>query len=182
MTDHAAIFRDYQPFDAPDGWASATDVALATEPFTCVTFEMAGQIFAVDVSQVREILDMQPISRLPNAPGDLLGMIDVRGEGIALVDLASRLGVGGTPDPDQGRIIVFEFGQAENQVAVGVIADKVLSVVDLTAADVEPAPRTMVRWQGEAVRGVTRIGGQIVLLLSLDLVFDAQPSDAFDFS
>jgi purine-binding chemotaxis protein CheW len=170
------------PFDVPDSWATDGAELNVAEPLTCLTFDLSGQIFAVDVIHVREILDMQPISALPNAGSDLLGMIDVRGEGIALIDLASRLGMMRTDGAEHSRIIVLEIGTTGAQVPVGVIADRVVSVVELAEADIEPPPMTLVRWDGDAVRGVVRLSGQIVMLLQLTSLFDAEPPGPFDFS
>lgn len=171
MTAPAALQETY----------STEDVTPPTEPQTYVTFELAGQAFAAAVGHVREILDMQPIARLPNAPGDLLGMIDVRGEGIAVIDLPARLGLNGGADDGEGRIMVFEFG-ASGAAAVGVIADRVLSVVEIQDDGIEAAPSAMTRWDSASVRGVTRVGGRLTLLLALDRLFADDARDPFDFS
>jgi len=152
----------------------------AAEPRTYVTFELAGQDFAVDVTHVREILDLQPIAALPNAPGDLLGMVDVRGEGIAVVDLPGKLGLRGGTSAEDSRILVFELG-AEPPTPVGVIADRVLSVIEIPEAEIERTPRAMTRWDAAVMRGVARIGGRLTMVLALDGLFsDALPGE-FDF-
>lgn len=171
--------------DAPslpaDDWEPGDDNAQTAEPHTYVTFELAGQIFAVDVANVREILDLQPISRLPNAPADLLGMIDVRGEGIAVIDLPSHLGLMHQANPGDGRIVVFELG-ADRRKPVGVIADHVLSVVAIADADIEPAPDAMTRWRSDAMIGVARVDGQLTMMLALDRLFTGAASGPFDFA
>lgn len=160
---------------SPEGRAPA-----AAEPLTYVAFELDGQLFAVDVANVREILDLQPIARLPNAPGEVLGMIDVRGEGIAVVDLPGRLGFMGGRGADDGRILVFELGGA--RTPVGVIADRVLGVVEIGAEGVEPAPAGASGWRAEALTGVARIGGRLTMLLALDRLFGAAAPGEFDFA
>lgn len=164
-----------------DPWAANDDSTETLEPQTYVTLELAGQVFAVDVGNVREILDLQPISRLPNAPADLLGMIDVRGEGIAVIDLPGRLGLTHRADPEDGRIVVFELGP-EPHKPVGVIADRVLSVVAIAEADIEPAPEAMTRWQADAMIGVARIDGQLTMMLALDRLFGAAGPGPFDLA
>lgn len=166
---------------APQETFSAEDGTPPSEPQTYVTFELAGQVFAAAVGHVREILDMQPIARLPNAPGELLGMIDVRGEGIAVIDLPARLGLHGGTEGGDGRIMVFEFG-AGGGAAVGVIADRVLSVIEIQDDGIEAAPNAMTRWDSTSVRGVTRVGGRLTLLLALDSLFGSDARDPFDFS
>ncbi len=68
-------------------------VEVETDTSTFVTFDLGDQIFAVDVANVREILDSQVISALPNASADLIGMIDIRGQGIPVMDLSLPLGL-----------------------------------------------------------------------------------------
>lgn len=165
---------------SPDQWANADESVRNAEPHTYVTFELAGQIFAVEVGTVREILDLQPISRLPNAPADLLGMIDVRGQGIAVIDLLSHLGLSHPMSREEGRIVVFEL-DADSRKPVGVIADRVLSVVAIADTEIEPAPVTMVRWNAAAMFGVARIDGQLIMMLALDRLFKSDAAGPFDF-
>ncbi|TFL17929.1 chemotaxis protein CheW [Jannaschia formosa] len=142
---------------------------------TYLTFVLASQIFVVPVANVREILDLQSISRLPNAPGDLVGMIDVRGQGIGVVDLASRLGLrleGGA----QSRIVVLELGDGPERAPLGIVADRVLSVAEIDPTTVEAAPRTMSSWEAREVRGITRLDGQIAILLNLGAIFSSDPA------
>lgn len=170
------------PRSSNENWVATEEDAGATmrEPHTYVTFELAGQIFAVDVADVREILDLQPISLLPNAPPDLLGMIDVRGEGIAVIDLPSRLGLMSQNSPQDSRIVVFELGSAPRKL-VGVIADQVLSVVAIADTDIEPSPEAMTHWQPGAMTGVARIDGQLIMMLALDQLFGTNLPGPFDF-
>lgn len=163
-----------------DHWDTAVNTVPANEPHTYVTFELAGQIFAVDVSDVREILDMQPISQLPNAPGDLLGMIDVRGEGIAVVDLPGRLNLRHKNAPEDSRILVFELGDNPCK-PVGVIADRVLAVEAIIDGDIEPTPSTTTNWESGAMVGVTRIDGKLTMILALNRLFESHARGPFDF-
>lgn len=165
---------------AAENWSTDGEGAQPPEPQTYVTFELAEQVFAVDVADVREILDLQPISQLPNAPADLLGMIDVRGEGVAVVDLPSRLGLRRHNTPDDSRIVVFELG-ATDRKPIGVIADRVLSVVAISDTDIEASPESMTHWEAGAMTGVTRIDGKLTMLLSLSQLFDAATPGPFDF-
>jgi len=160
--------------------SAASDVTLA-EPNTYLTFAIGAQIFAVDVHNVREVLDMQAISRLPNAPHDLLGVIDVRDQGIGVIDLANRLGMQLEGSKNQ-RIVVFELGEASPVTPVGVIADRVLSVAEIPGADIESPPSTLSSWDPRAVRGMARIDGNMVIVLLLSEVFQKSDLDTDSFS
>jgi chemotaxis protein methyltransferase CheR len=85
----------------PDGQESAN---------TFLTFDLAGQTLGIPVRSVREILDMQPLCRLPGGAIEAAGVIDVRGSSVPVVDLGRRLGLGGPEDGPENRIVVFEVG------------------------------------------------------------------------
>lgn len=150
---------------------------------TYMTFQLSDQYFAVDVRNVREVLDIQTISKLPNAPSDVIGMIDVRGEGIAILDIASRLGMG-LKGAETARMIVFELSHNDENVPIGVVADRVLDVVDIHDSDIEAAPPTMTSWSTDTISGVARLGQDVVIILSLNRTFDISSTDldAFSFS
>jgi purine-binding chemotaxis protein CheW len=92
-----------------------------------LTFRLGSQYFALSVEPVREILDEQPVAILPDAPADVVGLIDVRGEGVMVMDVSHRLGV--VARTDHGRRIVVVERTGDDGRPVGVLADQVLSVV-----------------------------------------------------
>lgn len=163
-----------------DPWISEDASSSKSDPHTYVAFELMNQIFAVDVTNVREVLDMQAISCLPNAPSDLLGMIDVRGEGIAVIDLPVRLGFIRRTVPEDGRIVVFELGGSAKK-PLGVIADRVLGVVEISESDIEPTPDAMNSWKSDAMIGVARIDNQLVMMLTAGKLCETALKAPFDF-
>jgi len=165
---------------AEEAWADA-EKAATDDPRTYVTFILADQTLAVDVAMVRRILDMQIVTRLPNAPGDLLGMIDISGETVALVDLPGRLGLHGGEPGASRRIIVLEVG-SDPVTAIGVIADRVLGVVEIPEAEISLPPSAMTSWDASVLSGVTRINGKLTQILALETLFRSNHRDAFDFA
>lgn len=157
------------------------DADFVDEPRTYVTFVLAEQRTAVDVLRVRRILDMQTITRLPNAPGDLLGMIDVGGEAVVLIDLPGKLGLHGGTYGGDSRIIVLEIG-TDPVTAIGVIAERVLGVVEIAEREINPAPTAMTNWDASVLRGVARIEGQFTQILALETIFRQNLPGAFDFT
>jgi len=128
---------------------------------TFLTFRLGGQMFALSVAPVREILDEQRVAILPEAPPDVVGLIDVRGESVMVMDVSHRLGVI-AESASERRIIVLER-QGAGRRPVGVLADQVLSVVEVQAHAIEPVE------QGHAssglLQGVARLDGQLVIVL-----------------
>lgn len=155
---------------------------LAEDSFTLLTFSLGQQLFGVDVRYVREVLDQRPIAPLPNAPHGVLGMIDVRARSIAIVDLASRLGLPWQDGPD-ARMVVFEFEHTDGSRPIGIVAEQVLRVVDAQRSRLEPLPDTMSRWSCELIEGLLRTEDSNVMILRIEkaLVTDAV-SPEFDFT
>ncbi len=154
-----------------------TPPPVEAETATFVTFDLGAQTFAVDVANVREILDAQSISPLPNAPSELIGMIDIRGEGIPVMDLSLPLGLarlGG--DQAEARLIVLDFA-SEALPTVAIAADRVRSVIDIAPKVIDPVPQVPGTWAAGAMTGVTRLDGALVYLIDLRAALSLQPRD-----
>lgn len=103
-----------------------------------LTLGLAGETFGISIRNVREILDMRPISRLPHAPHFLLGMIDVRGSGYPIVDLRLKLDLPSVTATDATRIIILDVPIGDRVVGVGFVADCVYEVTDIDESTMEP--------------------------------------------
>jgi len=134
-----------------------------------VTLGVADELFAAPVEKVQEILDMRPIARLPQAPETLLGMIDVRGQGIPVVDLRLTLGLPAAPDNENTRIIVLAIaGQSGGELRLGLRADRVFEVTILDEDDLDPPPAVSGSWSGRCIAGIGRRNGRFVTVLDLE--------------
>lgn len=132
-----------------------------------LTLGLAGETFGIGIRNVREILDMRPISRLPHAPHFLLGMIDVRGSGYPIVDLRLKLDLPSVPATDATRIIILDVPLGERVVGVGFVADCVYEVTDIDENSVEAVPEVGGRWQSDYIAGIGRKGEKFVILFDL---------------
>jgi purine-binding chemotaxis protein CheW len=137
-----------------------------------VTLGIAEEVFAAPVERVQEILDVRPVARLPHAPSYLLGMIDVRGQGIPVVDLRLKLGLPVAADTLATRIVVLRVKAGGREVVLGLKADRVFEVTVLDGP-LEPPPEIGVRWRSESIAGIGRRNGGFVTVLDLDHVFAA---------
>lgn len=169
--DLTALDPGATPVEGEEGAAHAA---------TLLTFDLAGQKLAVDVRQVREILDLQPIARVPNAGSDVLGVIDVRGEAITMIDLGDRLGMRRDGFARDARIIVLELSGGGSLQVVGFEADAVLSVVDVAPQAIERVPvPTATRWRGAAVTGMTRLDGALFMIVDLEALLAGDPTGGY---
>lgn len=132
-----------------------------------VTLGVAEEIFAAPVEKVQEILDMRPIARLPQAPANLLGMIDVRGQGVPVLDLRLTLGLEPKPDTENTRIVVLALAGQSGETRVGLRTDRVyeVTVLDEPALD---APPTIGGRTARNIVGIGRRNGAFVTVLDLE--------------
>ncbi|NGM20720.1 chemotaxis protein CheW [Roseomonas stagni] len=143
-----------------------------------VTLGAADEVFAIPVCQVQEILDLRPIARLPHTPSSFLGLTDVRGHSVPVVDLRSLLGLMPT-EPSLGtRILVLELDLAGRRLRIGLLVDRVFEVTGLDAAQAEPAPDIGRRWQSDCIRGIGRRAGGFVVILDMPRLMGADEGAA----
>ena len=167
---------------------SATSNAAA-EAVQHLTFQLAGEQYAVSVLQVREILRYEPVTTVPAAPAAVHGVLNLRGSVVPVVDLAVRFGL---PPTEVGRrtcIVIVETESEGERAVTGVLVDAVSEVLELAPADVEPAPAFGTGVRVDFLRGMARMGPKFALILDLDRVLSTfelmappeEPSDgAFD--
>lgn len=136
-----------------------------------VTLGVAAERFAVPVDRVREILQMQPVARMPNAPPHFLGIIDVRGQGVPIVDLRRKLGLGECRDDENTRIIVLQVAVDGRDVVLGLKTDRVFEVTVLDGGQLEPPPEIGAKWQSDCIAGIGRRNGAFVTVFDLSRLF-----------
>jgi purine-binding chemotaxis protein CheW len=139
-----------------------------------VTLGIDREVFAVEVSRVREILDMRPISRVPNAPAFMLGMIDVRGSGVPVIDLRTKLGLPPAPPTENTRIVVLEVTAGGTTRPMGLVADRVFEVTALAAEQLEAPPEVGVRWRSDYIAAIGRHAGGFVIVFDLERLFTTE--------
>jgi purine-binding chemotaxis protein CheW len=132
-----------------------------------VTLCLGAEVFAVPVALVREILDYRESFRIPEGPEYLIGLIDVRGRGTPVIDLRRRLGLSKTVPDTATRIMVLDVPLADRTLSLGLVADRVLEVVNFAEAEVEAAPDVGVSWRSDYIAGVVRRDAGFVVLFDL---------------
>jgi purine-binding chemotaxis protein CheW len=158
----------------PTSWADESDPVdadvLEDDPsFTFLTFDLDGQTVGISVAAVREILDLQPVTRLPNAPMHVEGVIDVRGASVPVFDLSPTLGLSAGPPGADSRLIVFE---RDGGRPFAVMADRVREVARIDPAAVEPPPAFENAVDPDLLLGLCRRDGALVVLIAADRLFD----------
>ncbi len=143
-----------------------------TTPY--LTLGLGPETFGIAIRHVHEILDMQPIAALPQAPPFLLGMTDVRGVGYPVVDLRLRLGLPAVPVTPMTRIIILELPIAGRVTGVGFVADRVFEVTPLDGDSLAPAPEVGGRWRSATIAGIGRKGAAFVVVFDPERLLDGE--------
>lgn len=138
-----------------------------------LTFKLEDELFAVEVSKVREVLDMNTIRKVPNAPEFMKGIINVRGSVVPVVDLRIKFGRTEKENTIDTRIIVMEINIDDDMVVLGAISDSVHEVVDLNAELIENPPRIGSRWKTEFIKGIGKKDDDFIIILDIEQVFSA---------
>ncbi len=139
-----------------------------------VTLGMEDEVFAVPVELVLEILDLRKVSRVPEAPPYMLGLIDLRGRSIPVLDLRAKLGLPAAAATDATRILVVEAMISGRPLVLGLVADRVIEVMALNGDEIEPAPDIGVRWSSDYIRGVGRRDASFIIIFDLPRLFSAK--------
>lgn len=144
-----------------------------TETSQYMTFKLGNELFAVNVAQVREVLEIPQITRVPSAPDYMRGVVNVRGQAIPVVDLRLRFGLPTVTETLNTRIIVMELDLDGEATVLGGIADSVHEVIELEPDSINPPPRIAMRWRTEFIQGMGRRGDDFIIILDVNAVFSS---------
>ncbi len=136
-----------------------------------LTFGLGDEIFALDVAQVREVLDMITITKVPRSPAFMRGVINVRGSVVPVVDLRLKFGLSKTETSMDTRIIVMDLFLDGESTILGALADSVYEVMELNSVNIEPPPKIGMRWRTEFIKGIGKHDGKFIILLDIDRIF-----------
>lgn len=138
-----------------------------------LTFILAGTEYGVDILRVQEIKGWEAVTPLPNMPDHILGVMNLRGNIIPVVDLRRRFGLEAQVPGPTTVVIVLRVEDAERSRVVGIVADAVSDVIQLEAAAIKPAPELGGSVTAEVVRGLATVGDKMVILLQVDDLLEA---------
>ncbi|TLM68462.1 MAG: chemotaxis protein CheW [Deltaproteobacteria bacterium] len=139
-----------------------------------VTFSLGDELFGVEVTRAREILDLVPVTKVPQTPDYLLGVINLRGQVVPVIDLRIKMGLPQAEATRESCIIVMEVAVDGEVLTVGGLADSVREVLELRDDLIEPAPRLGTKLKTEFIAGMGKVDEQFLILLEIDRVFNSE--------
>jgi purine-binding chemotaxis protein CheW len=142
-----------------------------------LTFELGNETYGVDILRVREIRGWTSVTRIPQAPAHILGVLNLRGSIVPVVDLRMRFALERAEYTKVTVIIVLSVHSQTGRREVGVVVDGVSDVVDFSAADVKEAPDFGTQFETDYIRGLVPAGERMVVLLDIDSLIGTQLSN-----
>ena len=146
-----------------------------------LTFRLGEEVYALEITRVREVLDYTAITRVPRTPEFMKGVINLRGGVVPVIDLRLKFGMSQTVKTVNTCIIILEIPIDEERTLLGALADSVQEVITLDDAQIEPPPRLGSRINTEFLRGMGKQNEDFIMIINIDRVFSVEElSDLLD--
>jgi purine-binding chemotaxis protein CheW len=145
-----------------------------SRPGQYLAFSLGGEACAIELLRIREIIEHVPITRVPGMPPAVLGVINLRGRVVPVVDLAVKQGLGPRPITRWTCFVIVEVLLDGERTMLGLLVDSVSEVLDLGPDDIEPPPGFGTRIPVDYLRGLGRQEQGFLLLLDLERLLSAE--------
>jgi purine-binding chemotaxis protein CheW len=149
-------------------------MTAALEQKQYLTFLLANEECAIDILKVREIVEYDTVTTVPKAPNWARGVINLRGTVVPVADLAAKFGMEQKPVSKTTCIVIVETRFKDQDVTMGVIADAVSQVLELSAEDIRPVPDFGTQVKMDYLLGMAKVGRKFALLLDVDKVLTTE--------
>ena len=135
-----------------------------------LTFMLNGEIYAIGILSIKEIIEYGQLTEVPRMPEFIRGVINLRGAVVPVIDLGSRFGKQASSVSRRTCIVIIEVLHEGEPQVVGVMVDAVNEVLDISPAEIEPAPSFGAKIRADFIRGMGKVNGRFVIILNVDLV------------
>lgn len=136
-----------------------------------LSFMLNGEVFAIGILAIREIIEYGTLTELPGMPAAVRGVINLRGAAVPVIDLCARFGIRPSADGRRRCIVIIEAGGGQtggDAPVVGVLVDAVNEVLDIAASQIEPAPSFGAAIRSDFIRGMGKVAGRFVIMLNVE--------------
>ena len=138
-----------------------------------LTFQLGDEVFALDVSHVREILELTTVTKVPRTPEYMRGVINLRGSVVPVLDMRLKFGLSRTEETVNTCIVVVEASFEGEHTIIGALVDSVQEVFGLEPGEIEPAPKIGTRLKTDFIMGMGKKGDRFIIILDMDKVFSS---------
>jgi len=135
-----------------------------------LTFLLSGEMFAIPILNIKEIIEYGSLTTVPMMPAFICGVINLRGSVVPVVDLSVRFGRKAAPVTKRTCIVIIEIETGDEKQDVGVVVDSVSEVLEIPRTEVEQAPSFGAKIRADFIRGMGKINGKFVIILAVNHV------------
>lgn len=146
----------------------------ADSPSQYLTFTLGGEMFAVGILNVKEIIEYGSLTEIPMMPAFIRGVINLRGSVVPVIDLTARFGGQQTVIGKRTCIVIVEIQDEDTRHDIGVIVDAVSEVLEIPTSEIEPPPSFGARIRADFIFGMGKVAGKFVILLNLENVLSVE--------
>jgi purine-binding chemotaxis protein CheW len=149
-------------------------VASITDTRQYLTFQLEEEVFGLDVSHVREILEFTTVTKVPKTPDYMRGVINLRGSVVPVLDMRLKFGLIQTEKTVNTCIIVVEVSFEDEHTIIGALVDSVEEVFELEPEQIEPAPKIGTQLKTEFIKGMGKRDDHFIIILNIDKIFSSE--------
>ena len=135
-----------------------------------LTFMLGGEMFAIGILNIKEIIEYGQLTTVPMMPGFIRGVINLRGSVVPVVDLAARFGRKSADVTRRTCIVILEIEAEGERQDIGVVVDTVNEVLEIPPSEIEPAPTFGAKIRAEFIRGMGKVNSKFVIILNVSHV------------
>jgi purine-binding chemotaxis protein CheW len=146
-------------------------------PQQYLTFSLSGEVFALGILNVKEIIEFGNVTEIPMMPNFIRGVINLRGSVVPVIDLAARFGGQSTRVARRTCIVIVEIiggDNGETKQDLGVIVDAVNEVLEIPRAEIEPPPSFGAKIRADFIQGMGKVEGRFVIILNVERVLSTE--------
>ncbi|MCG8338899.1 MAG: chemotaxis protein CheW [Proteobacteria bacterium] len=136
-----------------------------------LTFQLSEEIFALDIAKVREVLEYTKVTKVPQTPEMMIGVINLRGSVVPVIDLRLKFGMGMSERTVNTCIIIIEVSIDGEINLIGALVDSVKEVMDMDSDHIEPPPKIGTQLNTEFIKGMGKQNEQFVIILDIEKIF-----------
>ncbi len=157
--------------DAP---TPAVVQTAAQESQQYLTFMLGGEVFAIGILHIKEIIEYGRLTTVPLMPAFIRGVINLRGAVVPVIDLSVRFNRAPVALTRRTCIVIIEVGATEGHQDIGIVVDSVSEVLEIPASQVEPAPSFGARIRSDFIHGMGKVNEQFVIILNVDKMLSVE--------
>jgi purine-binding chemotaxis protein CheW len=138
------------------------------------TFMLSDEIYGIEISKVREVMDYKKITTVPKTPDFMKGVINLRGGVVPVIDLRLKFGMEETEKTVDTCIIIVDIMVDNEQTFIGALADSVKEVITLEPENIEPAPKIGTKLDTDFIKGMGKLNNDFIIVLDIEKIFTTE--------